>query len=189
MPAPVFPGLFYFQSVKELFNIQGFTPFRLHSKGTISLRTTQVFCVKIDLENHIYSSVFQLLKYINIVRKQIENSRFLAPCTAFWAGFSFFRQKTPEKAIYRALQRLGRVFFAGVLLSVIKPPGRQAAQSSEKTRKNAPPPCLPFPALEGGAALLGYNVKKAVFKPLDEFFSLDKYFITSENIVRQRGAQ
>lgn len=149
MPAPVFPGLFYFQSVKELFNIQGFTPFRLHSKSTISPRTTQVFYVKIDLENHIYFSVFQLLMYINIVRKQIENSRFLAPCTAFWAGFSFFRQKTPERAIYRALQRRGRVFFTGVLLSVIKPPGRQAARGSDPPRKMRSPPGFPLSCTGG----------------------------------------
>ena len=35
--------------------------------------------------------------------------------------------------------------------------------------------------------MLGYNVKKVVFKLVDEFLSLDKCFITSENIVRQRG--
>ena len=145
MPAPVFPGLFYFQSVKELFNIQGFTPFRLHSKGTISMRATQVFCVKIDLENHIYSSVFQLLKYINIVRKQIENSRFLAPCTAFWAGFSFFRQKTPEKAIYRALQRRGRVFFCRCITFGYKATRKTGRPRQRSASKNALPAWLsPF---------------------------------------------
>lgn len=154
MPAPVFPGLFYFQSVKELFNIQGFTPFRLHSKSTISPRATQVFCVKIDLENHIYFSEFQLFICINIVRKQAKNSRFLAPCTAFWAGFSFFRQKTPERAIYRALQRRGRVFFAGVLLAAINPHGRQAARGSDPPRKMRLPSPLPLPKGGGRRALI-----------------------------------
>ena len=147
MPAPVFPGLFYFQSVKELFNIQGFTPFRSHSKGTISLRAPQVFCVKIDLENHIYLFVFQSFTYINFVRNWVKNSPFSALCTTFRVWVCLFRQKNNCKGCAWFFTAREWVFFAGVLLAAINPPGRQAARGSD-------PPGFPLSCTGGRRALI-----------------------------------
>ena len=82
----------------------------------------------------------------------------------------FFRQKNTCKGCAWLFTARGWVFFVGVLLAAINPPGRQAARGSDPPRKMRSPPCLPFPSLEAGAPSLVRSVKKAVFSPSRESF-------------------
>ena len=144
-PPRSFRGFFIFNRSRNFLTFRALPPFDYIVKVRFPCEPRKFFVLKLTLKITFVSLYFNNLCVLTLSENRLKTAAFQPFVQRFGCGVIYFVKKTPEKAIYRALQHRGRVFFAGVLLAATKPPGRHTARGSDPPRKMRSPPASSFP--------------------------------------------